>query len=58
MGPDGRMQSLTLLRGTGDTEVDRWVYDTLLRRSFNPGLVDGVAVAMDHTQHVRIRARP
>lgn len=55
---EGRIRSLTLLRGTGDAELDRWVHDNLLQRSFTPGLLDGIATAMEHQEDVRIRARP
>ncbi len=55
---EGRIHSIDLLRGSGDSELDRWVERTLLTRSFQPGLVDGVPVQMDREEEVRIRYRP
>ena len=58
VGPDGRVRGLQLLRRTGDAELDRWVEDNLARRTFQPGLIDGVPVVMENEETVRIRARP
>ncbi|HEV2148071.1 MAG TPA: energy transducer TonB [Longimicrobiaceae bacterium] len=53
----GRVQGTQVLTGSGDTEVDRWVAQTLQQREFSPGLIDGVAVAMDHEETVTVRVR-
>ena len=58
VGPDGRVRGLQLLRRTGDVELDRWVEDNLARRTYQPGLIDGVPVVMENEETVRIRARP
>ena len=55
---EGIIRSLTLVRSTGEAELDRWVHDTILGRSLQPGLLDGVAVEMKHQEDVRIKARP
>lgn len=58
VGTEGRIRSIDVLRGSGDSELDRWVESTLLSRSFLPGLVDGVPVEMQRDEEVRIRYRP
>jgi hypothetical protein len=58
VGADGRVRSLSLVRTSGEPELDRWVHDNLLRHAFTPGLVDGVAVEMARDEEVRIQHRP
>lgn len=58
VGKEGRILSIDVLRGSGDSELDRWVESTLLSRTFLPGLVDGIAVEMPREEEVRIRYRP
>ena len=53
----GNVTDVQLLRGSGSDELDRWVQDTLRRRRFAPGLVDGVPVPMDHEETVPFRSR-
>ncbi len=53
----GQVQNLTLLSGTGDDRIDRWVVQALERYQFNPGLIDGQPVAMDHEETVRVVSR-
>jgi TonB family protein len=54
---DGNVTDVQLLRGSGSDELDRWVQDTLRRRRFSPGLVDGVPVPMQHEETVPLRTR-
>jgi TonB family protein len=54
---DGNVGDVQILRGSGSDELDRWVQDSLRRRRFQPGLVDGVAVPMEHEETVNFRAR-
>jgi TonB family protein len=58
VGAEGEAMGIEILRRSGDSELDRWVEQTLMRRAFRPGLVDGVAVPMDSEQTVTIRYRP
>jgi TonB family protein len=53
----GNVTDVQLLRGSGSDELDRWVQDTLRRRQFSPGLVDGVAVPMTTEETVPLRSR-
>jgi TonB family protein len=55
---NGQIRAINILRPSGDNELDRWVQDTLLRRSFQPGLVDGTAVEMEREETVRFTYRP
>ncbi|HET7230920.1 MAG TPA: TonB family protein [Longimicrobium sp.] len=54
---DGVVDDVQLLRGSGSEELDRWVQDTLRRHRFEPGMVDGVAVPMNHEETVHLRSR-
>lgn len=54
---DGSVGDVQILRGSGSEELDRWVQDSLRRRRFQPGLVDGVAVPMEHEETVQFRTR-
>ncbi len=58
VGTHGEIRNLQIVRSSGEAELDRWVHDSLLSRSFEPGLVDGVPVMMEHDQDVRLRFRP
>lgn len=54
---EGNVGDVQLLRGTGNEELDRWVQDSLRRRRYLPGLVDGEAVPMEKEEIVLIRSR-
>lgn len=58
VGTQGEIRSLEVVRSSGERELDRWVHDSLLRRRFQPGLVDGVPVIMERDEDVRLRYRP
>jgi hypothetical protein len=58
VGTGGEIRSLLVTRSSGETEMDRWVHDSLLRYTFEPGLVDGVPVVMERDEDVRLRYRP
>jgi TonB family protein len=53
----GEIAAIHILRSSGDRELDRWVEQSLLRRRYTPELVDGVAVAVEREEEVRIRYR-
>lgn len=53
----GEIAAIHVLRSSGDREIDRWVEQSLLRRRYNPELVDGVAVPVEREEEVRIRYR-
>lgn len=54
---DGNVGDVQIVRGSGSDELDRWVQDTLRRRRFQPGLVDGVRVPMEYEETVQFRSR-
>ncbi len=54
----GRVLSANLVSGTGDSELDRWVTDVILRHTYAPGLRDEKPVEMYIEERVDIRARP
>ena len=54
---DGNVGDVQIVRGSGSDELDRWVQDTLRRRRFQPGLVDGVRVPMNYEETVQFRSR-
>lgn len=58
VGTGGEIRSLLVTRSSGETELDRWVHDSLLRYTFEPGLIDGVPVVMERDEDVRLRHRP
>jgi hypothetical protein len=58
VGTQGEIRALQVVRSSGENELDRWVHDTLLRRRFQPGLIDGVPVIMERDEDVRLRHRP
>jgi TonB family protein len=47
-----------VLSSSGDAELDRWVMQELEHYQFAPGMIDGIAAAMDHEETVQIQARP
>lgn len=55
--PEGAPGTIDVMGSSGSSELDRWVRETLTRRRFRPGLLDGVPVAMEYEGSVRIRAR-
>jgi TonB family protein len=55
---EGRVRSSEILSSSGDTELDRWVRETLERQEFSPALLDGVPVEREHEERVEIQARP
>lgn len=57
IGPDGFARGIQLLRGTGNNQLDRWVQESLARRRYQPGLIDGQPVEMEHEESIRIRSR-
>ena len=58
VGTEGQIQAINILRPSGDRELDRWVEETLMRASFQPGLIDGIPVAMTHEETVTFKYRP
>jgi hypothetical protein len=58
VAPDGSVVGQQMLRRTGSSELDMWVENSLARRRYQPGLIDGVPVQMEIEETVRIRARP
>jgi len=58
VGTGGEIRSLMVVRSSGENELDRWVHDSLLRYTFEPGLIDGVPVVMEREEDVRLRYRP
>ncbi|HSU18063.1 hypothetical protein [Longimicrobium sp.] len=58
VGPDGGVLGQQMIRRTGSTELDLWVENSLGRRRYAPGLIDGQPVQMEVEETVRIRARP
>jgi hypothetical protein len=55
--PEGTPGTINVMGSSGSSELDRWVRDSLARRRFRPGLLDGVPVAMEYEGTVRIRTR-
>jgi hypothetical protein len=54
---EGRVSGHQILSSSGSEEVDRWVGEMLQSHGFTPGLIDGVAVAMEHEEVVRLQTR-
>jgi hypothetical protein len=54
---DGRITGSQLLSSSGSPELDRWVETQLAARTFEPGLIDGVPVAMDYEETITIQSR-
>jgi TonB family protein len=56
--PEGAVGSIDILSSSGNRELDEWVRNSFARYRFGPGLLDGIPVAMEHEQTVRVQARP
>ena len=54
---DGAVAGVTVMRSTGDGEIDRWIVSKVPERRYHPALIDGIAVPMDYEQTVRVRQR-